>query len=366
MLKSMGRILIIAFAYAGVVVGAGNASGMEPLFYYTLFGSKGTAGVLLATLLYGVIGYCVVRIGQYLQVRSHKEAIYHLGGRYFGGFVDALIIFMMFGTGVVMIAGSGALFNQQYNLPYWLGALVMSLLVMGTLMLRLRQIIVAIGSITPILIILILIVVTYSLTKKSEPFSTLSPYAMEARSVMPGTLPNWLIASFNHVFMMTVAGVGMSLVIGGNEEQATIAGWGGLLGGLIIGGVLTMGHLALFSQIKVVAPKVNGVITIAEMPTLAIMNQISPLLSALLSIVALGMIYNTAVSMFYVFVARYVEMETRRSYLYIVVTLTIGFLASFAGFVQLVGYFYPIVGYLGVVVVIMILSAPIRFRSQKE
>lgn len=359
-MKKVIEVFIIAFAYASVVVGAGNASGMEPFFYYTSFGIDGTIGVLMATILYGIVGYFVTGLGQRLKSKNYKEVTYLIGGKVVGRFIDYLIIFMMLGTGIIMLSGSAALFKQQYDMPLWQGGLIMTSLVTITLMLRLRKIILVIGLITPVLIGLLSIMVYHSLVNQVESYAEVNDYVIAVGDTLPGTLPNWWIAALNHVTMMTVAGVGMSLVIGGEEKDPKVAKWGGALGGLIIGGVLSMGHFALFSQIKVIAPTVD---TLASMPSLQIMNTYAPSLSPLLTLMAMAMIYSTAVSMFYVFISRYVEMETANSRVYILVTLVIGYGISFVGFVQLMGYFYPIAGYVGIILIGMIFYGPFKIRK---
>lgn len=359
-MKKLLEILIVGFAYASVVVGAGNASGMEPFFYYTSFGLDGTTGVLLATVLYGIVGYFVTGLGQRLQSKNYKEAVYLVGGKKVGKFVDVLIIIMMLGTGIIMLSGSGALFQQQYNMPYWQGSLIMTLLVIGTLMLRLRKIILVIGMITPILIGLLSIMIYQGLSNQTETFAELNDYVVAVGQTLPDTLPNWWMAAINHVTMMTVAGVGMSLVIGGEEKDPKVARWGGALGGLIIGGVLAMGHFALFAQIKTIAPTIE---TLAQMPSLQIMNTYAPHLSSALSMVALAMIYSTAVSMFYVFISRYFEMETQKSRIAVLAILAIGYGISFVGFIQLMGYFYPIAGYVGIVLIAIIFYGPSKIKK---
>lgn len=362
-MKKVIEVLIIAFAYASVVVGAGNASGMEPFFYYTSFGLDGTIGVLMATVLYGIVGYFVTGLGQRLQSKNYKEATYLVGGKIVGKFIDYLIIFMMLGTGIIMLSGSAALFQQQYGLPLWQGGLIMTVLVAITLMLRLRKIILVIGMITPVLIGLLSIMVYQALSNQTETYTEVNDYVIAVGNTLPGTLPNWWVAALNHVIMMTVAGVGMSLVIGGEEKDPKVAKWGGALGGLIIGGVLSMGHFALFAQINVIAPTVD---TLASMPSLQIMNTYAPNLSPLLTLMAMAMIYSTAVSMFYVFISRYVEMETSKSRIYILVTLVIGYGVSFIGFVQLMGYFYPIAGYIGIILIGMIFYGPFKIRQLEK
>lgn len=359
-MKKVFEIMIVAFAYASVVVGAGNASGMEPFFYYTSFGLDGTKGVIFATILYGIVGYFVTGMGQRLQSKNYKSATYLVGGKVVGRFVDILILIMMLGTGIIMLSGSGALFKQQYGLPLWQGSLIMTVLVLITLMMRLRKIILVIGMITPVLIGLLSIMVYQGLSNQTETYAELNDYVMAVGDTLPDTLPNWWVAALNHVTMMTVAGVGMSLVIGGEEKDPKVARYGGALGGLIIGGVLAMGHFALFAQIKTIAPTVE---TLASMPSLQIMNTYVPALSPLLSLSALAMIYSTAVSMFYVFISRYVEMETVKSRQLIVITLIAGYGISFVGFIQLMGYFYPIAGYIGIVLIAMIFYGPFKIRK---
>lgn len=359
-MKKAVEIIIVACAYASVVVGAGNASGMEPFFYYTSFGLDGTTGLILATILYGIVGYFVTGMGQRLRSKNYKEAVYLVGGKTVGRFVDILILIMMLGTGIIMLSGSGSLFKQQYDLPYWQGSLIMTVLVIGTLMLRLRKIIVVISLITPVLIGLLCIVIYQALSNQTETLADLNDYVIAVGNTLPDTLPNWWIAAINHVTMMTVAGVGMALVIGGEEKDPRIARWGGALGGLIIGGILAMGHFSLFAQIKVIAPTVD---TLAHMPSLQIMNNYIPFLSPLLTLAALAMIYSTAVSMFYVFISRYVEMETPKANIIVLVTLIISYGISFVGFIQLMGYFYPFAGYAGIVLIGMIFYGPFKIKK---
>ena len=51
-----------------------------------------------------------------MRTTSHKDVIYKISGRYLGVVVDYIIIFTLFGVGVVMIAGAGSNLNQQFGL----------------------------------------------------------------------------------------------------------------------------------------------------------------------------------------------------------------------------------------------------------
>ena len=92
---------------------------------------------------------------------------------------------------------------------------------------------------------------------------------------------------------------------------------------------------------------------------------ISPALSIFMTFILFGMIFNTAVSMFYAFAARFVPMRTAKANKFIFATLVVGFMASFVGFTQLVAVFYPLIGYLGLFLVGALIYAPIKLRKDE-
>jgi uncharacterized membrane protein YkvI len=99
------------------------------------------------------------------------------------------------------------------------------------------------------------------------------------------------------------------------------------------------------------------------MPMLGIVNDISPILGTIYAIVLFGMIFNTAISMFYSFSARFFEVETRNFKIFLTITMIAGFLLSFVGFTDLVAYFYPLIGYLGLVLIAVLIVTPFRMNK---
>ena len=103
----MKKILKMGSAFIGIIVGAGFASGQEILQYFTSFGLLGIVGAIISTALFAYLGMTLTRLGSRMRTTSHKEVIYKISGRYLGIVVDYIIIFTLFGVGVVMIAGAG-------------------------------------------------------------------------------------------------------------------------------------------------------------------------------------------------------------------------------------------------------------------
>ncbi|SDI71827.1 hypothetical protein [Natribacillus halophilus] len=70
----MKDILRVAGAYVGIIVGAGFASGQEIIQFFTSFGMWGIAGAIVTIILFPLLGYQVIKLGERLQVASHKRS----------------------------------------------------------------------------------------------------------------------------------------------------------------------------------------------------------------------------------------------------------------------------------------------------
>src|SRR5699024_3796572 len=172
------------------------------------------------------------------------------------------------------------------------------------------------------------------------------------------TLPHWFISAVNYVSFNTAVGAAMALVMGGTEKNEKTATIGGFVGGLGLGVIIILSHLAIFSKVDVAAS--------FDMQMLKIIDDISPLLAIIMSAVLFGMIFNTAVSMFYAFVARYLEMTTKKANLAIIFTGIVGFAASFVGFTDLVAWFYPTIGYFCLFLIGALVYAPFKLAKDEK
>ncbi|WP_153732312.1 YkvI family membrane protein [Sporosarcina obsidiansis] len=348
----MKNILKMGSAFIGIIVGAGFASGNEIMTYFTSFGLMGILGAIVCTALFAYLGMVLTRLGSRMQTNSHKDVVYKISGRYLGIVVDGVIIFTLFGVGVVMLAGAGANLQQQFALPSYVGSLLMIVLVFLTMLLNVDKVVGVIGSITPFLIITVIGVSIYSLLTMDTTFAVLDPLAKD----VPTTLPNWFLSAINYVSFNIAVGASMSIVMGGAEKNEKTAAWGGFVGGLGLGILILLSHLALFSKVDVVAG--------TELPMLAIINDISPVFATFMALILYGMIFNTAVSMFYAFGARFIETGTLKFKVFVGGALLIGYALSFFGFTNLVSNFYPLVGNLGLFLVAALIFA--SFRMPKK
>ncbi|TNL97374.1 YkvI family membrane protein [Corynebacterium tapiri] len=343
------RAISVALAFTGVIVGAGFASGQEALQFYVAFGVWGVAGALLASALMLISGVAVLQLGSYYQAREHMSVLSRISNKAIAWILDISTIITLFSIGFVMFAGGGSNLQQQFGLPLWAGAGLMLVLVLITGMMDVNKVSAVIGAITPFVIATILFVTIYTLVTSDWNFAHLNEYS---QAEVATTLPNWWISALNYIGLCIMTGVSMAIVIGGNMMDTKAAGFGGLLGGLFFTIMLVLLVAAMFVKVETV----NG----DAMPVLSLMTDIHPWLGAFMAIVVYGMIFNTAIGMFYALGKRLTRKNPSRYRVVFIVTCLVGFVLSFVGFKTLVAYVYPALGYLGVLLIAVLAYAWIR------
>lgn len=343
----------IAGAFVGLIVGAGFASGQEIMQYFTSFGLKGIIGGIIAAIAFSLLGMTFTQLGHKMQTTSHKGVIYHICGRYVGAILDFLITFFLFGVAVVMFAGSGATFHQMFGIPTMVGSIIMVVLTIATLLLNLKSILNVIAIITPYLLGIIFIILIYSLFTMDISFSEANSIAQD----QPSAASNWLMGALLYVSYNLAAGAAILIVMGGMVENRKTAGLGGILGGITLGVLILLIHLAMFAKMDVVAGM--------DMPTLELANQIHPAVGILMAIALLGMMYNTAVGMFLTFTVRFVPTDSKAFKPTVILVGIAGFIASLLGFTQLVAKVYSTMGYIGFALIIAAIVSYIRKENRE-
>ncbi|GAF13508.1 hypothetical protein JCM19046_1802 [Bacillus sp. JCM 19046] len=349
----MKNVLKISSAFIGVLVGAGFASGQELMQYFASFGHLGTLGGIVSIAIFGYMGLLLLRLGSRTKAESHQDVIHRISGRFLGTIIDYILIAILVGIGTVMIAGSGAIFHQQFGLPEIFGTILMTILVIITVLSNVDRVVKVIAALTPLLILFVFFLFVYSLSSMDASFSSLEPLAKE----QPSATGNWLVSAINYVSLAVATCAPMAIVMGGDESSSKTASLGGLIGGLAVGILVVICHFTLFARIDIVAG--------LEMPFLGLANNASPYLGVFYSIVLFLMIYSSAISMFFSFGTRFFEPKTKKFTILVVAFIIGGFATSFVGFTELVSLFYPIFGYLGMLLIIILLIAPFRLKIAK-
>lgn len=329
--------LKLAATYIGTIVGAGFATGQEVLQFFNRFGIWGAGGLILVTLMFITYGYIIMDLGKDLHARSHVEIIRFSGGEILGTFTDIIITVFLFGSFTAMIAGTGALFEQQLGIAPLLGNLIMAALSAITVMTGISGVINSISFVVPFLLVSVLGISVHSLLH--NPIDLKSMPTIDGHS---GIINHWLPAAILYVSYNTVSSIAILGPLGANARNRKAVWIGAVLGGLGLG----VGAFMIFTALSGHIEDVH----MLEVPMGYIAGRISPLIQALYAVILIAEVYTTAVSSLFGFASRIINRERKpadRNVIILCISIA-ALTASQLGFSNLVRYLYPLVGYCGV------------------
>ena len=345
------RILNISLAYVGVVIGAGLSSGQDLMQYFVSFGKWGIIGTIVLGIISVVFGKIIITLGSYFRSNDHSEVLSQIAGPITNKILDIALIVSCFVVGFVMIAGAGSNLNQQFGLPFWAGGLLCAALIIIVSFLDFEKITGVLGIFTPIVFIMIIIIAVYTFTNRSFDFDELEAIS----ATIPSPMPNVWISLLNYFALAVMTAVPMAFVLGGSIMRIGVAEKSGILGGLGVSIIITVVTCVLYANVKLAST--------VDMPMLAIAEQIHPIFSLIYAFVIYGLIFNTAFSLFYALAKRFSSDNPKRFYPILIGTVVIGYALSFMGFKELVSIMYPILGYIGFVMLAILTIAWIKEKS---
>ena len=352
----------IAMVYIGTVVGAGFATGQEILQFFLAFGISGAWGILVATALFIGYGILIMQLGLAAGAVSHREILSRIGGPIFCTVMDALIMFSLFGALTAMLAGTGALFGQEFGLSPAIGGLIMGALTALTVLRGLRGVIRAISGVVPFLLVSVLGICVFVLLDGG--LGSQMGDGGRTQFAPTGLMGNWFWAAVLYGAYNILLSAAVLAPLGAAADRRAILR-GGALGGTLLGAASLMIYLALFRGLADMGA--------FEVPMLYLAGRISPLAGGLFALVLLAEIYTTAVGALYGFSARIAgpgdvgpgDAGGRQNAAptgLIVGATAAAFFASLLGFSNLVRYLYPLQGYGGVIFLAALLYAAWRGR----
>jgi len=256
----------------------------------------------------------------------------------------------LFGALTAMLAGSGALFAQQFRLPQALGSAAMAALTAATVLRGLNGVINAISAVVPFLLISVLSISLFTLLNAT-------PDAQTASAPMDGggLMGNWLWAAILYASYNILMSAAVLAPLGSVAADRRAVFRGGALGGIGLGAASLLIYLAISASPTHIRD--------LEVPLLHLAGNIAPLAVALFSADLIAEVYTNAVGSLYGFSARLKDFIPINPAAQIIVTAALAFLASLLGFSNLVRTLYPLKGYGGIILLVVILFA---WRKQKR
>lgn len=345
------KTVSIMLAYVGVLTGAGLASGQELMQYFISFGKAGLFGLAAIGILHILVGGIILQLGSHYLAESHIDVLEEVSNKYMTKFMDYALIINCFLMGFVMIAGAGSNLNQQFGFKSWVGSLICTILIIVIGMLDFEKVTKVIGAFTPLIIIFAIIGGIFTFLTIKPDWQSLDQIGKTVAS----PLPNIVLSTLNYFGLCMISGISMAFVLGGSKTDSAEAGLGGMLGGLMVAILTALVGFTLFFNL----PQIKD----ADIPMQVVLQNVRPALGLIMSLIIFGMIFNSSISLFYSAARRFSNTENKFRRNLIIFTL-MGFGLSFLGFKKLMSILYPILGYLGLILTIILVIAWFREREE--
>ena len=334
---------MLIFSIIGTLIGAGFASGQEMYLFFYRFGLNGILGLVLCSMLISIVIYKTFLIIHTRKISNYEEflqEIFH--SKNISNISNIIVNAFLLITFYIMISGFGAYFEQQFEIPAIIGAIILATISFVVLIKDIEGVKKVNSIVVPILIVVILIIGFLSLKNFYSRSGEIWKLNFESKYSF-----NWIIqavvyCSYNMILVIPVL-VNLGKYIK-NKNQIVIVS---VFSGAIVF-VLAMSIFLVLTSVKTDYSRI-------QMPAVYAIDNNFPHFSGVYGIVILLSIFSTAISIGISFLKNITK--NKRSYPQFVAIMCIsGVLISNFGFSNLVKMLFPIFGYLGIVQICCILK----------
>ncbi|GGC94948.1 hypothetical protein GCM10007216_27090 [Thalassobacillus devorans] len=339
MLKSGGKWM---FLIIGTMIGAGYASGRE---LWQFFGHESGLAIILFTVLFTICCYVILSISYEKKSSHYLPVLRVIVGKHLTGIYDWMIVFYLFTTTVVMLAGSGATW-QAFHYSYRFGVLAIVIPLILIFIWDVKGIVSINSIILPLLIIgLFLVLLLFTLDQELTLFSHLHETS------------NWM-AAFPFTALNILPLIAVLGAIGNQMEQKNEIWVASIGSGVVLGSISYLYNNSLI--------QISEEILLYEIPLFAILKgypfEMLLFMSALLWIA----IFTTAASGVFGLITRFRRLLDVP--LWMLAMMAVAFMLPFTsfGFSTLIEYLYPLYGILNLYVLSSLLLYPIVNRYKMD
>lgn len=347
------RILGYAGVYYSAIVGAGFASGQEIMQFFSNFGTVSLIAVIPVTLLFMFLGWISVDLGHKLQTDSHSPIIRTTCGKYIGTVVDWVITFFMFGCFALMISGGGTTLSDYFGINPVIGRILVTLITALIVTIGFNAISFFNGIIGPIIIVSVIAIGIAAIASSNGSLSS-ADEILKTADVYRSS-PNIVISLFIYVAYCVTPNIATIAGIGKQEKDRRVRLLSALSGGLALGICILLINFVLLQNYADIYE--------SSIPLVELAIHISRPLGIFFAVILILGILTTAVSLLFGTVTRFTEYGTKKSRIFTVVISVVSLLIGLIPFDRLVNTLYPLLGYVGVIVMIGCVYYVIRNRK---
>lgn len=358
-MKNFVKIITLSGAFLAFLIGSGVATGQEVMQYYSPYGFKviGTAITIAVILI--VANYGFAYAGKKGGITKGSEVFNFYCGPIAGKAFDLFTVLFCYMSYVVMVSGAASTLQQQYGFPLMVGAILIVVLVGVTVAFGLNSIVDVIGKIGPTLVFLIFIIASISLFMNAGEITT-NIAAIDSGSLkVTKAGANWFLSGASNGGFCILWLAGFTTALGMKEDFKSLMK-ANVISAIVLVVVNSIIGFAILAKIDNVG--------VLQIPNLYLASEIWAPLAYIFGILIFAAIYTTACPLLWTASSRFAAEGTSKFKTLTAILAVIGLvIALYIPFNVLMNYIYVINGYLGfVVLAIMIIRMIIIMSKDKK
>lgn len=323
-------IFHMAFMYVGTIVGAGFSSGRELWQFFGIFGKEGFYGVVVAGLMFILVGYMTASLSRTLETEDVGRILSPFNGNLIGNIIEYSMATILILALVNMSSAAGAILNQEFGIHRSIGGIILVVVVVMTVIGGFERVSGAFQMIMPLLILSMLVVSTVVIIKDWDGTENLQTYYSPIATGWKSSAIMYF--SYNVLSAIPIISSGSQ-----KADNYKIATRGAMLGGFILF------LLAMLLSLSMATDQQTSFD--ASMPMLALSKKIGLVFNVIYGAALVFAIYSSATGNFYGFRQRLKADKNRNKKL--IFFGLVGFAFGLVEFKLVVAYMLPMVGIFG-------------------
>lgn len=343
----MKNVIKVVWVLIGTIIGAGFASGQEINLFFYSYGLNGIFGIILMSILTGIMVYKVLKISGKYNINNYREFLGHilrsqhnfLSTKKILNIQNAIVNVFLYASFLIMVAGFASFLKQEYNINHFLGSIIIVVVFFAICIKKQNGLIKLNEILMPILIGGIFFLGFVNMENING--NVLDVLVKNNNSMW--SIGAIIYFSYNFIVLIPI----LISLAGYVKSKKQIKGTA-----IITSGVIAI--LAIIIYFMLVNIDID--ITLLDIPIMYSIKNINYSFAHIYSIIIIFAILTSCVSAGHSFLEN--VYENKKSYPHIVVFMCItGVLISNFGFSNLVNLLYPTFGIIGILQIMLLIRA---------
>lgn len=346
----MRNAIKIAGVYIGIIIGAGFASGQEINSFFTVYGNRWIEGMIVAGLLFSVVGSTILGIIQKNAIDTYSGFVECVMGKKIGKgmeWISGIFLCILFFT---MSAASGAVAKEAFHINYLIGVYGMLIGCFIVFLFDVRGVVLMNSILAPFLILSGIFIGIYAYIMEG---------VVDVFSFQEGFKNNqWAFSAVLYVSYNMITAVSVLVSMKPLLTSKKVARCAGILGGV---SMALMGA-CMGAVLYIHYETVKGL----EIPMLAIVGKYHSIIKNIYIFMLLAAIFTTAVGNGFGAVKWLESKLSVNPYFIKLLFLAVAGGMSWIGFSGFVGKLYPLFGFIGLLELFFIMWYGLKSKFVKN